>query len=544
MDKYIIITEIQNMYINPGVSICIEGPKKEFYFYSNKFIEKLRAINEIIKKIKLNDLPSSHSLSGHEFIKLKESSTFIIFEQELNISLNAKGLLKYVENLMNPLINLFSLFLRNFFNIKRIYFFKKKNYGYEFYRLIDVNNVNKEVSDEPQLIQILYVDGVETVFPWLLQRMYRKKEYIPLIFEYLTGRVKAPNIEMKFMLYWNALEHFSHYFWINKGKSKFISKTKLKEFNDCVKEKIKSIEQDDILFPNITLKDLKKKGYLRVSSRPPIKEQVFSLIKRIRIDKPLKDVKDLINKIYYIRNRLFHAKYYLEDILEGFREKFNCPDFNMDDFTTLLKKFELFFEYLILKHLKIIPNYFDYRISKRWKNFHFLEWKKFRLPSYLRKIEIEKSKIDNRFKQKYDNRREYELNSFLYDKEEQLRKGKYLSIVKFISKFSQRIKEYTQNNFFIGFTNTRTGFSEIQIKFKDNLSGSFRIQNSERHTHFTDGYIIGESPVVSKISIKGSNYELRYDFSTIRYFPIDLLVEYERINGVFKTLIRDIRKVC
>ena len=66
------------------------------------------------------------------------------------------------------------------------------------------------------------------------EKIIKKKEYIPLISEYLTGRVKAPNIEMKFMLYWNALEHFAHTFWKKNQKSKFISKIKLKELNTCI----------------------------------------------------------------------------------------------------------------------------------------------------------------------------------------------------------------------------------------------------------------------------------------------------------------------
>ena len=543
MDKFIIITEIQNLFINTGGSMCIEGPKKDYYFYSNNFIKKLNELNKIIKKIKNNELPNRHSFSINEIIKVKDSSALIIFEQELEISLNVKELLKFVENLISPLINLLSLFLRNFFNIKRIYIFKKKIYGYEFFRLIDVFNHNEEVSEDPQLIQILYVDGVEKVFPWLLHRIYQKKEYIPLISEYLTGRVKAPNIEMKFMLYWNALEHFTHTFWKKNQKSKLISKIKLKELNTCIVEKINSFNQEDILFPNITLNDIKTKGYLRVFSIPPIREQVFSLIKRIRMDSSLKNVKDLINKVYFIRNKLFHANYYLEDILESFRDKFNFPYFNVDDFIEIIKEYELFFEFLILKYFKIIPNYFDYKLSKRWKHFHFLEWKKIKLPSYLLKNEIRKNKIDERFKKEYENRKDYELNSFLCDKAKHLSGGKYTSLMKFISRFNQRLKKQTQNNYFIGYTNTRTGFGEIQIKFINSLKGSFSIQNKIRHLHFTNGYIIEESPVFSKMIINGSTYVLSFDFSAIRTYPIEILAEYEQINGEFKTLIRDIQKL-
>ena len=543
MDKFIIITEIQNLFINTGVSMCIEGPKKDYYFYSNNYIKKLRELNKIIKKIKYNDLPNGHSFSINEIIKVKNNSAFIIFEQELEISLNVKELFKFLENLISPLINLFSLFLRNFFNIQRIYIFKKKIYGYEFFRLIDVFNHNQEVSEDSQLIQTLYVDGVETVFPWLLHRIYQKKDYLPLISEYLTGRVKAPNNEMKYMLYWNALEHFAHTFWKKNQKSKLISKTKLKELNNCIIEKINSFNQEDILFPNVTLNDIKKKGYLKVSSRPPIKEQVFSLIKRIRMDSSLKNVKDLINKVYYIRNKLFHANYYLKDILESFRDKFNCPYFNVDDFIEIIKEYELFFEFLILKYFKIIPNYFDYKLSKRWKHFHFLEWKKIKLPSYLLENEIRNNKIDERFKKKYENRKDSELNSFLCDKAEHLSRGKYTSLMKFIGRFNQRLKKQTQNNNFIGYTNTRTGFSKIQIKFTDTLKGSFSILNSIRYAHFINGYIIDESPVFSKMIINGSTYRLSFDFSAIRSYPINIGAEYDQINGEFKTLIRDIQKL-
>ena len=115
--------------------------------------------------------------------------------------------------------------------------------------------------------------------------------------------------------------------------------------------------------------------------------------------------------------------------------------------------------------------------------------------------------------------------------------------MKFISRFNQRIKKNTQEIYFVGYTNTRTGFSEIQIKFKENLKGSFYIQSSERHTHFTGGYIINESPVFSKKVIDGSTYVLSFDLSDIRTFPINLPVEYEQINGLFTTFIRDIQKI-
>jgi len=110
MDKFVIITEIQNLFINTSVSMCIEGPKKDYYFYSKNFIKKLSELNKIIKQIKYNDLPNSHSFSINEIIKVKDSSAFIIFEQELEISLNVKELFKFIEDLINPLINIAFLY--------------------------------------------------------------------------------------------------------------------------------------------------------------------------------------------------------------------------------------------------------------------------------------------------------------------------------------------------------------------------------------------------------------------------------------------------
>lgn len=43
--------------------------------------------------------------------------------------------------------------------------------------------------------------------------------------------------------------------------------------------------------------------------------------------------------------------------------------------------------------------------------------------------------------------------------------------------------------------------------------------------------------------IGGSSYRLSFGFSDIRTFPINLPAEYEEINGLFKTLIRDIQKI-
>ena len=158
------------------------------------------------------------------------------------------------------------------------------------------------------------------------------------------------------MNYWNALEHFVNIYWSNKNKTTLISKSKLKKLNDCVKKLIGSFKQEDILFPALSINDLKNGGYLRVDRRVPIKDKVFSLIDILEIEKnlDLNEIMNLIRKVYYIRNILFHAHYYLEDILEKYKENFKCPKFIISDFGgIILHDFEKFLDFLILKYFNI-----------------------------------------------------------------------------------------------------------------------------------------------------------------------------------------------
>ena len=147
MKEFTIITEIENLSIGTsGASMLIADTKYgHYYLYSGDFIEKLNEINETIKKLKCDDLPSIFSMNINQITKAKNTSTYIIFKQELDMSLKARGLINQIAKPIRAITRLFSIFLKQIFDIKKIFFFENKKYGYEFCRIIDIDNPNSEL---------------------------------------------------------------------------------------------------------------------------------------------------------------------------------------------------------------------------------------------------------------------------------------------------------------------------------------------------------------------------------------------------------------
>ena len=497
MEEVVVIVEIPKLKLRNCTSVQIKSPAEIYYLYSDDILKTLRDYNqkiEVLRSKVILDKFASKSL-GYIIEKEREVFTYILCEKKIDAHRNAAELINLVSDLFKPLLRIFSLFLREILSISKIYILKKKNHIHEFIRMIEIPFSYIEISNTPNLIQFISISLVETYFPWLLARMCRKHQFLPFIDEYLFGKLKSPSLEIKFMMYWNALEHLANIFW--KGTS---------------------------------------------SKSDPIRKKIDAMCKRIHVNLNEDDMV-VINNIYFIRNELFHSTYFLKNIVTKFKTVFNLQYFIINDFNKICKKFELILEKILLKLLNFIPYYFELKISKRFDLFHFLEVKKIKLPSLQKQKQKKEKEIDQRFGKKFENHREWELHHLIESKKELLRYGKYLSVIKFLDKFKVRISKTKRKKYFNGVINTRFGFSKIYLKFIDNKKGKFKLLIPNYGT-FLNGILIDGSTFYSTKSYDNSKYSLEFQlFKTNEISPIIPYAKLKEVKGRFITKIIDIKKV-
>lgn len=433
------------------------------------------------------------------------------------------------------LLSVFSLLMREHFQINRAYFFQKKNQIYEFVRMIQIPVLDLNPSNTINMIRFFRTNLIETIFPWLLARLHQKWHFIPFLDEYLFG-VKSPNLEVKFMIYWNALEHLSNVFWKYKQKSKLLVKVKIEELHKVIKEYLKSIIKADIIFPYTNPIDLSDKNFLKIDNRPPIKTKILAMCKNIHL-KLDNEEKSCISQVNYIRNKLFHAEYYLTDILNDFGEEFNLLNFSVQDFFIIVDKFELVLEKIILKLLKFVPQYFKFEQG-------YLQLKEIKLPSYREKIKEIKRKIDQRFSKKLNDDRAYLLNNFIENKKELLSEGKYINLLKYIENFKVRLQEIITNNYFQGKINTNVGFNEIEVKFLESLSGDYELKMPNFQGFFQGGIIIDGSILQSSRLFNNGEYSIEFELhKTEEIEQTNVDSKGMDIKGKFLTPLVDIKKL-
>lgn len=202
----------------------------------------------------------------------------------------------------------------------------------------------------------------------------------------------------------------------------------------------------------------------------------------------------------------------------------------------------MFLEKLFLKLLKFIPNYFNYKISKKWKNFHFLEWKKIKLPSINEKNEIRKAKVSERFSVTHDDVIQHHLYWLLEEKKDLLKYKKFINLLRFIERFKSNIKKLIYDQPFIGYINTVTGFDEFRGQFIENFKGKFLIKYPEINIIFLGGIIIRDSSFFSIFKINNFNFRLTSNMAQIFKPPLDIPTP-KLVHGIFFSSYIDILRI-
>ena len=545
MNDTIVVAKISKLKIPKDFSIKIVGPKNTYYLYSTEILNTLEKLNEFISQLSVGNMPQKLvSRSGEYLIsKNMKAETYLITSLDVDLSVDGEQLFDKIRKFFKPILSIFSLFLRDIFRINKIYFFKKKSQVYKFERLLEIPIRDREVSKTPQMIQFLPYRDVELIFPWILARLCKKEKFLSVIEEYLVGRIKSAHLGIEFMIYWNALEHLVNNFWDSKNKGGILNSKRVRIINKIIKKELESLRDSDINFKYLNISDINQKGLLLINNSPPIADKIISMCEKIHI-KLTEDEKQIIRMINFLRNKLFHEEYYLYKLIRKFAKKFKFQEFQEKDFIEISQKFVLVLEKILLKFFKIVPNYFNLKISKGFENFHFLEWKKITLPSYLRNKKIKDKKISQRYGKKFTDLREHYLSEYNECKKDLLNNGKFIPLLKDIRNLESKINNYSKKSVIEGFIQTRLGRKKIYLKFKKDLKGKYMLIRKNDHTTYLGGFVITGSDFTNLKKRKYGDFTIYFKlYVSEETTSRKLNAKYLIVKGRFITLLKDIRNI-
>lgn len=540
MKTYIVIAEIPKLQIPYSYSIKLTDFKNDFYMYPSDITETLKKFNENLKNLRLNK--NKEKYNGIPFTEILDvntaKSTHFVSEITFDCSLQAEDTLEIVKNHFKFVLSLFSMLFRELLYIKTVYIFEKKSNFYKFYRMIKIPIFPKKESNASSLIQFIFRRDVEKSFPILLVRLEKNNVYLPFIEEHLVGRIESQNMMIEIMANWNTLEHITNIFWKTKEKTRVLKKEKARQMTKIIKKHIKNITLEDLEFPLISLEDWKKN--VAFFNKPPILEKIKGMCKKKHITLTQNDLLS-IRKMNYLRNRLFHEIYDIRELNNKFSRKFNISNFQTKDYGLLNAEFLLILERILLRLIEFTPRCF--KIVKSNDYSHHLKWRKINTPLKLREYDIndiilgEKGKndgSDNEF-------RDYMMRKFIEGKRKILFRGKYLSILKFLSRSINRINNLLTNSIIVGDVETKIhGKRRILLQFSENLKGLYYSSREDDHVHVQ--FVKSPSQFTSVRHFKYHGYNLTFELiPTQENSHHSMKREIIKIDGRFITLLIDIK---
>lgn len=541
MNTYIVIAEVPKLQVPYNFSIKLTDFKNHFFIYPSDITETLKRFNENLKKLRLNKLNEIDG--GVPFTEILDvnilKSALFVSETIFDSSLQAKEILEIIKNHFKFVLSLFSMLFRELFYIKTVYIFEKKSTFYKFYRMIKIPIFRKNESNVSYLLQFIFRRDVEKSFPILLLRLEKNYVYLPFIEEHLVGRIESQNIMIEIMANWNTLEHITNIFWKTKEKTRVLKKEKARQITKILKKHLKHISEEDLEFPLISLKDWKDN--VAFFNIPPILEKIKGMCKKIHISLTPNDFL-IIRKVNYLRNRLFHEIYDIRELNNEFSREFNISKFQTKDYGFLNAEFLLILEKILLRLVKFTPRCF--KLVKRNNYSHHLKWRKINTPFNLREQDIndiiiaEREKIDGS-ENNYD---DFMMREFIEGKQQIFFRGKYLSLLKFLSRSINRINNFLTNSIIVGDIETKIhGKRKILLQFSDNLKGIYFSKREDDHRSVQ--FVKSPSQFTSVAHKKYRGYYLTFElFPTHETSHHSFKKETIKIDGEFLTLMINIEK--
>jgi len=543
LDKFIVIAEIQGLKV-PNAMYIQKPDKKIFYLFPGDFADKLKRYNKMISSIKRKS-KKLNEISDEQYYSVEpdqNSSTFILSEFKLDPLLDKRDLFQIIRKHFLPLMLIFSFFFMRILYIKRVFIFQKTSIFFKFIRLIE-KPIEKIEAMKSSPIFIDRRQGVlESLIPLLLVKLCGKEKFFPTIEEYLNGKLRTNYIEIEFITFWNVLEHLAEIYWEGLGKNKLLTIEKYSELKELVINFSNSINQNDILFPNVDTTRAKELIKTKVNNYPAIKDEIIHMCRKIKFNLT-QDQRNLIEKMYFLRINLYHKGKHLNDLVDEYKIKFNEPDYTLYNIGYDIHLFDVLIQQIILQLFKFTLKYIKFGSSKGVYLRLFSRRIKYD-KSYLEKLNG-MHEIPIKLDEIYNTEEFLGLKVLIEMKNQLMGKSNYYSLLKFLGlRFIPRIKKFKNKKYFQGRIKNSQGELPIEVKFSENLKGDFHInvQNNQRKLWNTMRSPIFKSEI--KNEYKGFYIEFKFLLTLATHtwnkgdFR-DLKTEY---NGNFISLLIDIKK--
>lgn len=548
MNKYILVAEIEKL----GIPCSLE-------FRSNKFFYLLYPynVNERISRLKfsLNDLDNyfknyqNNPIKNDQVIvKDENSKTIIITEiQETDESIENKSF-EDVYDYFSIIIKTLNLFYTNLFSIERISIFKKIATTTKIIRII--GNYPEFEFESPignKLLENIDVRYFEPFFPKIVEKISENKEYSEVFDEFINGKI-IKKTEYKIVYLWNTLEHISDRYLKNKKKSKIIQDTKFEELKNLIKIRLNDLDQSDLVFAE-NLEDARNILIKKMNNYPQIIDKILFMFKTNNLYSY--DNEQIIRKVYYLRNRIFHNGIYLPQLLDKFKNKF--PEeisFSSEDLKHLLKKFE-YLIIIILVSLLELNQIFEIDETNR------LVWKE-QFPiddSYFNyKITTEDGRVIEQVSEVFHShfKSKTELKAYIVKTINYLsRKPKFLKLIGFLNKIERywsklislnNIPSYTDDygeEFNLRFENEKVGnfIVSSNSKFMENIKEIFNKVKGPKYLYLTTYiYILNYGTIQIRLQIEKLSGSLEYRGETRGQFYCH---QFDYGNSEFKKFNHD-----
>ncbi len=178
--------------------------------------------------------------------------------------------------------------------------------------------------------------------------------------------------------------------------------------------------------------------------------------------------------------------------------------------------------------MRFYPYYLELIESNEY--FHHIKFKR----TIFKNINLNDEIVSN-----YNNY-EFPLCHLLHNKDQLLRRCKFISILKFLNRFQDKLDKRL-NKAIEGVINTNRGRSNISINFINNLKGNYNLTYQEDHISYYGGHVISGSVFKSLYDPEFLNYYLEFKLIKIQeQSKHGASLEEIRVNGEFFILMIDL----
>ena len=470
MNKYILVAEIQKLRV--PCSLEFRSEKFIYFLYPYDVNERISLL-----KSKLNDLDNyfknyqNNPIRNDQIISKDENSKALIITeiQKTDDSIENKSF-NYVFDYFSIILKALNLFYTNLFNIERISIFQKIGVTSKLIRIIgNYPEIELKSPTGNELLENIDVRYFEPFFPKILENLSKNKQYVDVFDEYINGKT-IKKIEYKIVYLWNTLEHISDRYLKIKKKHMVIQDTKFEELKEVIQIKMNELNQSDLVFAE-NLEEARNIIISKMNNYPQIIDKILFMLKKYNLYSTATE--QIIRKVYYLRNRIFHNGIYLPQLLSKFKNQFpEKKSISIKDLEDLLKKFEYLINKILICLLEL-NQIFEIEDNNKlvWKQQFPKDDSYF---NYLittedgRKIEQVLEIFHSHFKTKI------ELEAYIIKTIEYLsRKTKYLKLINFLNKVQRYWRELLSLNYIPSYIE---GYDEkFLLKFENEKIGRFTI---------------------------------------------------------------------